>query len=291
MTPEKIYADSNSEIWIGNSLDSEHVKRIVGERQVDSLIFDAPYSEKCHTGHANGKLTSDRAASFAAAHASDPTPESRYSARKSEYGESGRRDIDYGHFTPEDCSSFSDIWVPLTKGWVMSITDDILAPVWKKSFEDLDRYAFAPVPLVETGSRVRMSGDGPSSWTCYCMVARPRTREYASWGTICGAYVVPGERKINAIGGSDRIVGGKPLKAMIQIVEDYSKSGELVVDPFCGGATTGVAAIRTGRRFLGIEKDPGRAKLSAEKMHAENRHTTRYADLSGQKSLFDTVTA
>ncbi len=264
--PKKIYSDAYSEIWIGNSLDPEHVKQILNGRQIDHLIFDAPYSEKTHAGHANGKLTSDRAAAFAKANKDNPTPESRYSARKSEHGESGRRDIDYPHFTPEDCVNFSNLWLPHTKGWVMSITDDILAPVWKKSFEDLDRYAFAPVPLVETGSRVRMSGDGPSNWTCYCMVARPKTREYASWGTLPGAYVQAGERRMNSHAGPSRIMGGKPLKSMIDIVNDYSKKGELVVDPFVGGGTTCVAAKMVGRKSIGITIDAGHAKIAASEL-------------------------
>ena len=34
----------------------------------------------------------------------------------------------------------------------------------------------------------------------------------------------------------------------------------LVFDPFCGNATTGVAALRLGRRFLGVEIDPDYAE-------------------------------
>jgi DNA modification methylase len=32
--------------------------------------------------------------------------------------------------------------------------------------------------------------------------------------------------------------------------------GATVLDPFMGSGTTGIACIRTGRRFIGIEKDP-----------------------------------
>ena len=32
--------------------------------------------------------------------------------------------------------------------------------------------------------------------------------------------------------------------------------GDLVLDPYMGGGTTGAAAVKTGRRFVGIERDP-----------------------------------
>ncbi len=49
----------------------------------------------------------------------------------------------------------------------------------------------------------------------------------------------------------------KPVEWMEFAVEKASADeGETVLDPFMGSGTTGVACIRTGRRFIGIEKEP-----------------------------------
>ncbi|MEN6535471.1 MAG: DNA methyltransferase [Bryobacteraceae bacterium] len=270
MTPELIRRDEASEIWLADSLDPSNVSEIMGDRKANLLCVDAPYSEKTHQGHAGGKLTADRAASYGKSHSPKRACEAAYARRKAAKGESGRRDIDYGAFSPTDVENFCDLWVPRCSGWCVSITDDVLAPHWGSSFECNELLRFAPLPLVETGSRVRMMGDGPSNWSCWIVVGRPKNKEYSHFGTLPGCYVVPGERKINSRGGSDRVVGGKPLLAMLGIVGDYSRPGELVCDPCCGAGTALVAAKMLGRRAIGIDNSREHAELSA-KLLADTR--------------------
>jgi site-specific DNA-methyltransferase (adenine-specific) len=47
----------------------------------------------------------------------------------------------------------------------------------------------------------------------------------------------------------------KPLALMEFLVKSYSDEGDTVIDPFMGSGTTGVAASRHLRRFIGIEKE------------------------------------
>lgn len=47
----------------------------------------------------------------------------------------------------------------------------------------------------------------------------------------------------------------KPLDLMAKIVVNASEPGAVVVDPFMGTGTTAVAALRHGRKFVGIEHE------------------------------------
>lgn len=47
-----------------------------------------------------------------------------------------------------------------------------------------------------------------------------------------------------------------PEKLVEGFIRSASKEGDLVLDPFMGTGTTGVVALRHGRRFLGMEKQP-----------------------------------
>lgn len=47
----------------------------------------------------------------------------------------------------------------------------------------------------------------------------------------------------------------KPVDLMGRIIRNSSDKGQTILDPFMGSGTTGVAAVKLGRRFIGIEID------------------------------------
>lgn len=61
----------------------------------------------------------------------------------------------------------------------------------------------------------------------------------------------------------------KPLKLMIDIVEDYSKIEECVLDPFIGSGTTAIACERLSRKWIGIEKEEKYCEIAAKRIEQE----------------------
>ena len=215
---------------------------------VDSLIVDAPYSERTHAGHDGGTAQANG--------------DDRVWTRSNGRVESKivRRDIDYAHWSEEEVREFVTAWSPLVRGWIVSLTDDVLFGAWRSALADAGRQTFQDVPAVVSGMAVRLTGDGPSSWCIHAAVARPRTKLMASWGTLPGAYTGPSERQ--------PVVGGKPSWLMRALVRDYTRPGDLVCDP-CGGAmTTGLACVMEGRRFLGGDAMREHAEMGVERLRA-----------------------
>jgi hypothetical protein len=54
----------------------------------------------------------------------------------------------------------------------------------------------------------------------------------------------------------------------LQLVSLSTPPGELVLDPFCGSGTTGLACIERGRDFLGIEIEPAYIEEARERLEA-----------------------
>lgn len=58
----------------------------------------------------------------------------------------------------------------------------------------------------------------------------------------------------------------KPLYILEQIIEASTNPGDLVLDPFCGSSTTGVAAKLHGRRYIGIDNVEEYIELSVRRL-------------------------
>ena len=68
----------------------------------------------------------------------------------------------------------------------------------------------------------------------------------------------------------------KPLYLLERIIEASTKEGDIVLDPFTGTSTTGVAALKLGRKFVGIDNVEEYLKISAK----------RIQDINEKKGLF-----
>lgn len=63
----------------------------------------------------------------------------------------------------------------------------------------------------------------------------------------------------------------KPLALLDRLIKACTNPGDLVLDPFAGSGTTGVAAVSNGRSFLGIEIDGDFVKLARKRIIASSK--------------------
>lgn len=232
--PEPFYKEDGITIYCG---DCREILPLLPK--VDLVLTDPPYSERTQKGHdasANGHIGQGKDGA-------------------------ARMTLGYEWLTESDCAHLSDVFSASCAGWVVWMTDHTLAPVISKSLESNGRYVFAPLPYFAPGSRVRLSGDGPSSWTDWIIVSR--TAAQSRWGTLPGGYV-------QASGWHDKSqMGCKPTALMKCLVRDYSRAGDVVCDPFMGSGTTLRAAKDLGRQAIGIEINPEYCQIAVERLRQE----------------------
>jgi len=61
----------------------------------------------------------------------------------------------------------------------------------------------------------------------------------------------------------------KPIRLMAAIIRDFTKPGDIILDPFVGSGTTCIAAEREGRRWIGIEIDKNYCELARKRIEIE----------------------
>jgi len=224
------------ELRLGDCLDSD--TGLASLDAVDCVITDPPFDERTHAGHNRGILQANQ--------------RGRWPYQ--------RRAIAFDALSDEQAAEVGTLSAKVARGWAVVYTSHKHGPIYERAFADAGRMTFPPLPVVKVGGRVRLVGDGPSTWTVWLVVARPRCKPFSRWGTLPGAYIMAGPIE------KTPIAGGKDLGQVEPVVRDYSRPGDLVCDPFAGSGTTGVACIRLGRRFLGWELNPETFEIARKRL-------------------------
>lgn len=222
---------------------------VLADVQGDHLIVDAPYSERTHGAAVETQI--------------------KRTWLKDSYASWGQPEV----------AEVAEWAATHISGWVVSLTDHNLFPIWEAELRRCGYYVFAPVILVEKARNVRLRGDGPACWATMVCVAR-RRGEGADWGALPGAYECHLlDRDV------DKMVGGKPLKAMEALVRDYSEEGDTIVDICAGYGTTLLAAALLGRKAIGAEMDPQTYERAQQRLR-ERLHSPLFDGAPEQIGLF-----
>ena len=94
----------------------------------------------------------------------------------------------------------------------------------------------------------------------------PESRKFANAqfarGTLSNVWNIKRGKKINKNHGAVF-----PEELVENIIANFSRAGDVILDPFMGTGTTGAVAIREGRKFLGIELDPDYFQFAKDRIN------------------------
>lgn len=152
-------------------------------------------------------------------------------------------------------SCFVDYVRARCTGWLLAFCTTEGVALWRDAIEAAGLKYKTPCIWVKPDAMPKFNGQGPSHGH-ECMVTAWCGPGYSVWngGGRRGIFT-------HNCNGPDRQrwphETQKPVSLMMELVELFTQPGDLVCDPFMGSGSMGVACIRTGRRFAGIERDPG----------------------------------
>jgi site-specific DNA-methyltransferase (adenine-specific) len=164
-------------------------------------------------------------------------------------------------------AEIAGLLVERSAGWVIVFTLAEGVRAWRDPIQEAGGKWDTTLAWIKPDASPRFNGQGAARGF-ECAITAWCGKGYRSWnaGGKRGVYT----HCVN-VGRQGEHPTEKPLPLMREIVTDFTKPGELICDPFMGSGTTGVACVVTGRRFVGVEKDPKWFELSCRRIEAATR--------------------
>lgn len=188
----------------------------------------------------------------------------------------GREMIDDLGFSGINASraAVADICVKTSLGWVILFTLAEGVRAWRDDLQNSGAKWDTTCFWVKPDASPRFNGQGPARGA-ECFVTCWAGTGYRRWnaGGKRGVYT----HCVNTNRQGEHPTE-KPKPLMLEIIADFTRPGDLVCDPFMGSGTTGVACLASGRRFVGIEKDPKWFELACRRVEEAHRQPRLFKD-------------
>jgi len=149
----------------------------------------------------------------------------------------------------------------LARRWILVFCQVEAAMKWRAALEAGGAVYKRTCQWVKPDGKPQYSGDRPGIGYESIVACHAPGRSRWNGGGSHGVFIVNK--------GGDPRTGHqtqKPLALMELLVRLFSDPGELILDPFVGSGTTGVAAIRLGRRFSGWEMNPDYVEVARRRL-------------------------
>ena len=155
-------------------------------------------------------------------------------------------------------------------GWALAFCQVEMVGKWRGFFEAAGARWARGMVWVKPDSSPQLSGDRPAQgFESIALAWCGKGRSEWNGGGRRGVFVMSKHDPGMGHGGAkNEHETQKPVKLMSELVELFSNPDDLVLDPFVGSGTTGIACIKLGRRFIGIEADEKWFNLACRRIEA-----------------------
>jgi site-specific DNA-methyltransferase (adenine-specific) len=239
----------------------------LADGSVDHVICDPPYEAEAHTKARR------------AAHGSDF--DSARAGAVAEYA------IGFDAITEEQrCASAAQM-VRVSRGWVIAFCQVEAVSMWRAAFTAAGASWRRACAWVKPDGAPQFTGDRPAQgFECIACAWAGGGRSEWNGGGKRGVY----ELCVNDFGRIARPhPTSKPEALMEALIRDFTDPNDLICDPFAGSGTTGVAAIRHGRRFIGWERDPKYHAVATKRLSAAREQLRMFEGVAGAAATSPTA--
>lgn len=225
------------DLRLGDCLDPVTGLASLPDKSVDVVLADPPYEEEAHTLQRRTKKDVGGGQTV---------------------GGDVRgivvKPVDFPPMTPEERAAVSRQMARVTRRWILVFCQAEAIGLWRDALVAGGAVWKRSCIWVKPDGQPQLTGDRPGMG--YESIAAAHAPGRSAWngGGKHGVYTFATKSD------PDKSRTGhptqKPEALMEALVRDFTDPGELILDPYAGSGTTGVAAVRNGRAFIGWERKP-----------------------------------
>jgi site-specific DNA-methyltransferase (adenine-specific) len=276
--------------WACIEADSAQVLPMMPPKGVDHTLGDPPFSKHVHSlqrrtlrGGGEGQ-----------------TRQTHKARDGKGRGEVYFAPLGFEHLTPE-LRRLCGVHLPrVTRRWLIVKSDEEGRHLWQADLERAGGRHIRAGTWWKIGAQPQLSGRMPAVDREALQISHGRGEamrwngggKHASWCALPEHLVYRFPIATDKNGTGERVhTTQTPLALWLAIVEDFTDPGELILDPFMGSGSLGIACVRLGRRYIGIDNGKNAeglpwAQVARFALEAEEMGLSRGARAAGQLGLF-----
>jgi site-specific DNA-methyltransferase (adenine-specific) len=211
---------------------------------------------------------------------SDPPYEARMQALHAEYklrrtdGGSQRQALNFDDIT-DLRAPFLDHVKRINRGWLLAFCNVEGVGAWQDAILARDMKFKTTCIWNKPDATPKLNGQGPAlSYECFTTTWCGAGHARWNGGGRRGVFT----HQTNNKERTGKHPTEKPASLMREMVALFSSPGELILDPFMGSGTTGVAALQLGRRFIGCELNPVYFEVAVARMRQVEAQPRLFAE-------------
>lgn len=162
---------------------------------------------------------------------------SKFAKERRADGAQARTDLEFAHLGREQVEQLAAEYARLSQGWIVVFTDDRSVGWWGESLESFGAQWIRTCSWIKTNPMPQLTMDRPGTGEEFIVLAHTRRRPPV-WNGRTRPGTFRGPRDLDGFHPNQ-----KPLWLMQELVHLFATPGELVLDPFAGSGSTGVATL------------------------------------------------